>query len=90
MKFLILGAGNTGKAYSAYLLSKGQEVTLYDRSLERLSSLRTQNLKASGVVSGEFSPALTNCLDCAKDSDVILVCTVAEGHEHGLHVFLYL
>lgn len=80
MKFLILGAGNTGKAYSAYLLSKGQEVTLYDRSLERLSSLRTQNLKASGVVSGEFSPALTNCLDCAKDSDVILVCTVAEGH----------
>ena len=80
MKFMILGAGNTGKAYSAYLISKGQEVTLYDRNPDRLSSLPTGKLRAGGAVSGEFSPALTDRLDGAGDCDVILVCTVAGGH----------
>lgn len=81
MKFLVLGAGNTGKAYSAYLLSKGHKVTLYDRNIDRLSGLRIHKLKASGAISGEFSPELTNSLHCVKDNDVILVCTVAEGHK---------
>ncbi len=80
MKFFILGAGNTGKAYSAYLISKGQEVTLYDRNPDRLSPLRARQLRASGAVSGEFCPALTDRLDGAGDCDVILVCTVAGGH----------
>ena len=84
MKFFILGAGNTGKAYSAYLISKGQEVTLYDRNPDRLSPLRARQLRASGAVSGEFCPALTDRLDGAGDCDVILVCTVAGGHGRPL------
>ena len=40
MKFGILGAGNTGKAYSALLSALGQEVILYDRNPARLAPLQ--------------------------------------------------
>ena len=40
MKFTILGAGNTGKAYSAFLSHGGHQVLLYDRSQERLAPIQ--------------------------------------------------
>ncbi len=45
MKFTILGAGNTGKAYSAYLTSLGHQVILYDRVHGTLSLSRTMEFK---------------------------------------------
>lgn len=81
MRIAILGAGNTGKAYSAYLMEKGYEVMLYDRSAQRLSGLREFGIEASGCVEGTFFPTVTACLKQAvENSQLILICTVAEGH----------
>ena len=80
MKFAILGAGNTGKAYSAFLTHHGHQVLLYDRSPSRLEPIRKQGLTATGVVEGTFSVPVTESLEQCGGCDVILVCTVAAGH----------
>ena len=81
MKFAILGAGNTGKAYSAFLTQHGHEVVLYDRKQTRLEPIRAYGLTATGVVEGTFSFPVTDDLTLAvADSQIILVCTVASGH----------
>ena len=53
MKFAILGAGNTGKAYSAFLSHGGHQVLLYDRSQERLAPIQARGISATGVVEGQ-------------------------------------
>lgn len=81
MKFAILGAGNTGKAYSAFLTQRGRDVVLYDRRDARLEPIRANGLTATGVVEGTFSISVTDDLALAvADCQVILVCTVASGH----------
>ena len=80
MKFAILGAGNTGKAYSAFLSHGGHQVLLYDRSQERLAPIQARGISATGVVEGRFPVPVTTQLEDCGDSDVILVCTVAAGH----------
>lgn len=80
MKFYILGAGNTGKAYSVFLLHQGHQVMLYDRDPGRLEPIRTHGIDATGVVEGNFPISVTSDLEECRDSDVILVCTVAAGH----------
>lgn len=80
MKFTILGAGNTGKAYSAYLTSLGYQVVLYDRNPRRLAPIADYGIQATGVVNGTFSVSVTDQIQQAVDSDVILVCTTAAGH----------
>lgn len=80
MKFAILGAGNTGKAYSAFLSHGGHQVLLYDRSQERLAPVQARGISATGVVEGRFPVPVTTQLEDCGDSDVILVCTVAAGH----------
>ena len=79
MKFGILGAGNTGKAYSALLSALGQEVILYDRNPARLAPLQ-DGIQASGAVEGRYQILVTADPAQAADSDVLLVCTTADGH----------
>ena len=38
MRFAVIGAGNTGKAVTAYLKKEGQEVVLYCRNAQLASS----------------------------------------------------
>ena len=65
MKFAILGAGNTGKAYSAFLSHGGHQVLLYDRSQERLAPIQARGISATGVVEGRFPvPVTTQLEDC--------------------------
>ncbi len=79
MKFGILGAGNTGKAYSALLSALRQEVILYDRNPARLTPLQ-DGIQASGAVEGRYQVPITTNLAQAADSDILLVCTTADGH----------
>lgn len=80
MKIAILGAGNTGKAYSAYLSQLGHSVVLYDRDPQRLAPISAHGLQADGAVSGTFLIPVTDQLLQATDCDLILVCTTASGH----------
>lgn len=80
MKIAILGAGNTGKAYSAYLSQLGHSVVLYDRDPQRLAPISAHGLQADGAVSGTFFIPVTDQLLQATNCDLILVCTTASGH----------
>ncbi len=80
MKFAILGAGNTGKAYSAFLSHGGHQVLLYDRSQERLAPIQARGSPPPAWWRGASPVPVTTQLEDCGDSDVILVCTVAAGH----------
>lgn len=51
-----------------------------DRSQERLAPIQARGISATGVVEGRFPVPVTTQLEELRDSDVILVCTVAAGH----------
>lgn len=81
MKIAVLGAGNTGKAYSVYLSRLGHEVFLYDRNPGRLRPLATEGITATGRIEGLFSVSTSvNLSDAVRESRLILICTVAGGH----------
>lgn len=81
MKFAILGAGNTGKAYSAFLSHGGHQVLLYDRNQGAAGGHPGPgDLRHRAWWEGRFPVPVTTQLEDCGDSDVILVCTVAAGH----------
>jgi opine dehydrogenase len=84
MKFCIIGAGNGGRAFAAYLSSKGHPVNLYNRSLTRIIDIQKKSgIKASGEIKGFFPINLvTQDLDLAvRDVDVILIVVPASAHK---------
>ena len=55
MRFTVIGAGNGGRAFSAYLSSMGHPVTLYNRSYNRIHHIIKQGgIKSKGVIKGFF------------------------------------
>lgn len=81
MKIAILGAGNTGKAYSVFLTQLGHEVVLYDRSADRLEPLLQNGVTATGHIEGFFPVSSTsNLAEAVHACRLILICTVAAGH----------
>ena len=80
MRFAVIGAGNTGKAVTAYLKKEGQEVVLYCRNAQLAQQL-CQGLTAQGAVEGKFEvKATSNLAEAVRGAQVILVQTVASGH----------
>ena len=80
MRFAVIGAGNTGKAVTAYLKKEGQEVVLYCRNAQLAQQL-CQGLTAQGAVEGKFEVKATSDLaEAVRGAQVILVQTVASGH----------
>ena len=84
MRFCIIGAGNGGRAFAAYLSSKGHPVNLYNRSLSRIIDIKKKGkIKSKGEIKGTFPLKLiTQRIGRAvKNSDVILVVTPALAHK---------
>jgi opine dehydrogenase len=84
MKFCIIGAGNGGRAFAAYLSSKGHPVNLYNRSFSRIVDIKKKGgVKSKGEIKGYFPlNIITQRLDYAlKKADVILVVTPASAHK---------
>lgn len=84
MKFCVIGAGNGGRAFAAYLSSKDYSVNLYNRSFSRIADIKKNNkIKASGEINGCFPINLvTQDLKLAvKDVDIILIVTPASAHK---------
>ncbi|MFX1502999.1 MAG: NAD/NADP octopine/nopaline dehydrogenase family protein, partial [Promethearchaeota archaeon] len=84
MKFCIIGAGNGGRAFAAYLSSKGHSVNLYNRSFSRIVDIKKKGgIKASGEIKGYFPVKLvTQDLElAARDVDVILIVVPASAHK---------
>jgi len=84
MKFAVIGAGNGGRAFAAYLSSKGYIVNLYNRSYSRILDIKKKGgIKASGELKGFFPINLaTQDLELAvRDVDVILIVVPASAHK---------
>jgi opine dehydrogenase len=84
MKFCIIGAGSGGRAFAAYLSSKGFPVSLYNRSYSRISAIKREGgIKARGVLEGFFPLDLVtqNLKSAVKDANVILIVTPASAHK---------
>lgn len=84
MRFCVIGAGSGGRAFAAYLLSKGYPVSLYNRSFSRISEIQQKGgIEATGEIQGFFQiDIVTQDLKLAvKDADIILVVTPALAHE---------
>ena len=80
----MIGAGSGGRAFAAYISSKGFPVSLYNRSYSRISSIiRKGGIKAQGALEGFFPLELiTQNLKLAiKDADVIMVVIPASAHK---------
>lgn len=85
MRFCVIGAGSGGRAFAAYLSSKGFPVSLYNRSYSRISAIKREGeIKATGALEGFFPlDLITQNLKLAiKDADVIMVVTPASAHKN--------
>jgi len=83
MKFAVIGAGNGGRAFAAYLSSKGYSVNLYNRSFTRIFDIKKKHgIRSRGAIKGFFPiDLITQDLKLAiKDVDIILIVTPASAH----------
>ncbi|MFW9784044.1 MAG: NAD/NADP octopine/nopaline dehydrogenase family protein [Candidatus Heimdallarchaeota archaeon] len=84
MRFSVIGAGNGGRAFAAYLSSKGFSVNLYNRSYSRIADIKKKGgIRTSGILKGFFPIDLvTQDLELAvKNADIILVVVAASAHK---------
>ncbi|TFG07161.1 MAG: NADP transhydrogenase subunit alpha [Promethearchaeota archaeon] len=84
MNFCVIGAGSGGRAFAAYLSSKGHSVSLYNRSYHRISAIQQKGgIEATGELKGFFPiQTVTQDLELAvRDAEIILVVTPAFAHK---------
>jgi len=84
MRFCIIGAGSGGRAFAAYLSSKGYSISLYNRSFSRISKIQEKGgILSKGELQGFFPIDLVtqNLKLAIKDADVILIVIPAFAHK---------
>lgn len=84
MRFCVIGAGSGGRAFSAYLASKGELVNLYNLSFSRIEYIKKKKrIKAKGALKGYFHlEKVTQDLEIAmKDVDIIMIAIPAFAHK---------
>ncbi len=84
-RFTVIGAGHGGKAMAADLAVKGFEVTLFNRTPERINEIALTgeiDLEYSdgSVRSGKLTLVTSNIADALEGADVIMVVVPASGH----------
>ena len=88
-RYTVIGAGNGGKAMAAHLAIMGFEVTLYNRTPEKITAIRARG----GITLESQDPAGPNgfgSLACVtsdmqvaiENSDIVMVVTPAYAHYH--------
>ncbi|MHA1291883.1 MAG: NAD/NADP octopine/nopaline dehydrogenase family protein [Promethearchaeota archaeon] len=84
MRFCVIGAGSGGRAFAAYLASKGYSISLYNRSYSRIADIKKMGgIHAHGALEGFFPIDLItqNLNEAVNNADVILVVTPASAHK---------
>ncbi|NMC06575.1 MAG: NAD(P)-binding domain-containing protein [Candidatus Lokiarchaeota archaeon] len=82
-KISVIGAGNGGRAFAAYLSSKGHEVVLFNRTIAKIKHMaETSRITSEGEISGTFPlKAVTDDYHAAiTDACVILIVLPASAH----------
>ncbi len=81
--YAILGAGHGGQALAGYLALKGFKVNLYNRTLERINSVKLMGgVQVEGEVHGfaQLSKVTDNMEEALRGVHVIMVVVPATGH----------
>ena len=85
LKFGVIGAGCGGMAIAGYLAASKYDVTLYNRSLTKLTPLinNKNKITLTGVIrrEGHLSYVGTDMSVAIADRDIIMVVTTATGHK---------
>ncbi len=84
MKFCVIGAGSGGRAFAAYLSSKGFQVSLYNRSYSRIADIKKAGgITAFGCLKGFYPIRLVtqNLQLAVSDANIILIVVPASAHE---------
>lgn len=84
MRFCIIGAGSGGRAFATYVVSKGHQVSLYNRSYYRIADIiKKGGIEAKGAIEGFFPIDLIthNIGQAVEGSAIILVVTPASAHK---------
>ncbi|MFT0174450.1 2-dehydropantoate 2-reductase N-terminal domain-containing protein [Paraburkholderia mimosarum] len=81
----IIGAGNSGCAFSVDLASRGFHVLLYGHPKHRRNIdtiQRNGNLAAGGKIEGTFHPTISTEMAAALDfSDILIITVPSYGHD---------
>jgi len=83
-KFAVIGAGNGGLAAAGHLSYMGFDVNLYNRSKERIVSVKkNMGVEITGVLNKfvRLNKVTTNIKDAIEDVDIIMVVVPASGHK---------
>jgi opine dehydrogenase len=81
----VIGAGSGGRAFAAYLSSKGHSVSLYNRSYSRIHAIKQKGgIQTIGSLEGFFPiDLITQDLRLAvEDTDVVMVVIPASAHKN--------
>jgi opine dehydrogenase len=87
-RFCVIGAGNGGCAMAAHLSLMGFEVSLYNRSMDRIKpimdvgGIEMIGNEGSNLPSGwaRISLVTTDISEAMDGADIIMVATTANGH----------
>jgi len=84
MQISVIGGGNGGQALAGYLALKGHDVSLYNRSRERIATIiDSKKIVLEGEVNktAHVSFATTDIADAIKKRQLLLVVVPASAHE---------
>lgn len=84
--YTIIGAGNGGKAMAAHLGLKGLDVTLYNRTADRISSIkelggiRLESFESGPHGFGRLAAVTSDMAEAVSQADVIMVVVPSTAH----------
>lgn len=79
----VIGAGNGGQAIAGHLASMGQNVILYNRTIDKLKNISEKNgIRLTGAINtyGTIKKITENLKEAITDSEIIMVVTTADAH----------
>lgn len=83
LRYTVIGAGNGGLAMAGYLAFIGYDVNLYNRTEEKIISLKKNpEIVLSGSVKGKgrLKKVTSDIKEAIEDADIIMMTTPANGH----------
>lgn len=86
--YAVIGAGCGGHAIAGYLSSIGHDVTLFNRSLDRIAYLQQSpsiRLENAITAAGQLSYVGNDMEKALQDRDIIMVASTATGHRDIAH-----
>lgn len=83
MNITIIGAGNGGLALAGFLAMRGFDITIYNRSMKRISSfMKSKLIRLEGEINGtvKVKNVTNNLKEAIENADIIMIVVPAFAH----------